>query len=362
MKFIDVEELKSHLIRGTSFLDVRAPVEFIQGSIPGAQNIAILNDEERALIGTTYKEKGNAEAVRLGHEIVSGENKNLKLQQWKIFFEQNPDGILYCFRGGQRSQITQRWLLDAGVDRPLIKGGYKASRQMLMDQITKVSLNKPFVIVSGATGSGKTDLINDVKAIYPSLDLEGAAHHRGSAFGGMNIPQPTQVNFENAVALELLKLEKGLLTTNPAPLLVEDESRMIGQNVVPEVMFDKMRASSLVMIDESVEKRTENIFKDYILFPIQNGENFIPRYEEAFRRITKKLGGLRTQELTALLLSAHQEYLQTKNLELHKEWIRRLLVEYYDPLYFKSFQKRNSIVIFKGSRAEVTEYLMKHTT
>src|SRR5690554_130639 len=120
-------------------MDTRAPIEFIQGSFPTASNLPLMNDEERAAVGTCYKKKGQAAAIKLGHQLVSGETKQARLEAWLSYIKANPKGYLYCFRGGMRSQLVQEWLHQAGVDYPRIKGGYKALRQFLI-QNTEQSL------------------------------------------------------------------------------------------------------------------------------------------------------------------------------------------------------------------------------
>lgn len=374
---IKIEELKKIFVQNKPLIDVRAPVEFTQGSLPGAVNLPILNDEERALIGTTYKRKGQEEAVRLGYQIVSGAVKEERVAQWSQFVKANPQAVLYCFRGGKRSQITQQWLKDSGIDRPLIVGGYKAARQFLMNSIAEFSAQNELLVVSGPTGSGKTQLLNEVHNFYPAVDLEGLAHHRGSAFGAWAIPQPMQIDFENRLAVSLLKYEDKIVSDhqNKLRLLVEDESRLIGKSCLPEAFFNRLRESQVIWLDEPLDVRVDNIFKDYVLDTFigkayrltKAGESeealreeallLFERYKKALVAISKKLGGLRTQEVMVDLENARLDFEVNNEIKTNKVWIGKLLEYYYDPLYLKSLERRQVNVLFRGPKIEVINFL-----
>lgn len=341
-------------------MDVRAPVEFEQGSLPGAVNLPIMNNDERALVGTTYKQEGREKAVTLGHELVSGATKEARMQAWQAQIRQHPDTVIYCFRGGLRSQITQRWLREAGIERPLIVGGYKKARQFLLDEIERFSQAGPFLMLTGSTGSAKTQILQKASAFFPSVDLEGLAHHRGSAFGAWEIPQPSQRDFENRMAVGMLKVRQKF---TEGPVLFEDESRMIGQRTVPESLFLTMRASPVLFVEESFEQRIENIFQDYVARTAlgQGSESealqVFAKYRGAVEAISRKLGGLRAQEVLQDIANSQSDYLAGRGLEANKEWIRKLLQYYYDPLYSKSLETRQPKVVFRGSSAEVLDYL-----
>jgi tRNA 2-selenouridine synthase len=350
--------LRELLLNKTPLIDVRAPIEFRQGHLPNAVNLPILTDEERALIGTTYKKQGNAAAVKLGYELVSGEVKASRVQAWVRFIKKNPNTVLYCFRGGQRSQITQKWLSENGLERPIIKGGYKLARNFLMDEIKRFSNNYSYLIISGTTGSGKTAFLNQTKEDHPSIDLEALANHRGSAFGAMSTAQPSQINFENNLALSLMQLEPRL---NKRALL-EDESLTIGRCVIPKIFFDKMRSSEVIFLQEPLEQRVQNIFKDYIMNSAigrneQAALEVFNQYKNSVRAIAKKLGALRAQEILEILEKCEKEYTEQAQLSLNSEWIEKLLTYYYDPLYTNSIERRQVKILFKGNRAECEDYL-----
>ncbi|WP_413290747.1 tRNA 2-selenouridine(34) synthase MnmH [Bdellovibrio sp. HCB337] len=346
--------------QGTPLIDVRAPVEFAQGALPGAINLPIMYDEERAHVGTTYKQAGREAAITLGHELISGKVKELRMKMWAEQIRKEPQAVLYCFRGGLRSQITQGWLKDAGIDRPLIVGGYKKARNFLRQEIEQFSAQSDFVLLSGPTGSAKTHILNQAATFYPSVDLEAIAHHRGSAFGAWAIPQPTQIDFENKLAVNLLKLKE---KAQGQRVLFEDESRLIGHCALPESVFAKMRASEVIFIEESFDQRVENIYQDYVAnTALGNGSveealRIFTAFRRSVRDISKKLGGLRAQEVLQDLAVSESEYLRGRNLEVNKAWIAKLLSYYYDPFYQQSWSRRQPRVHFRGSGPEVLEHL-----
>lgn len=339
-------------------IDVRAPVEFALGTLPGAINVPIMDDAQRAAVGTTYKTLGKEEAVRLGHELVSGAIKESRLREWSRYIAEHPNAVIFCFRGGLRSKITQSWLAEVGIHRPLIEGGYKGARQFLRDTIDQYSRDS-FVILSGPTGSAKTQVLNRAASFYPSLDLEALARHRGSAFGAMEKPQPTQINFENTIATSFLHLAP---ERKSSPILIEDESRLIGRCAIPETLFNGMRASGLIYLEESFEQRVENILQDYVAEPLRDDSNNVSalfgKFKNSIQMISRKLGGVRTQEILQDLKECEEACLKDpQNLHPNRAWIAKLLKYYYDPAYSRSFQKRNPRILMRGGAGAVMDYL-----
>lgn len=355
------EEFKTLFLRETPLIDVRAPVEYAQGHLPNAVNLPILNNAERELIGKTYKQKGSEAAVKLGYELISGSVKDDRVKAWKDFAIQNPQAVIYCFRGGQRSQIARKWLTDAGVQRPLIPGGYKLARQFFLDQLKQLSsVSCRYVLISGATGSGKTTLLRDVSSQCATVDLEYLAQHKGSAFGGNSDKQPSQVNFENQLVLSLLKQNQ---LKPEQPIILEDESYLIGRCALPKVFFDRMRSSPVVWLDVPFDERVENIYLDYIVrsaigqnHAVQAHELYLS-YLRAIEKISRKLGFARASEITGLLKKAWMRSDSVGDHELHKEWIAKLLLYHYDPLYFGSLQRRQVQVLFKGAAQSCRDFL-----
>lgn len=366
MDNLSPQELLPKLIQQLPLIDVRAPIEFQVGALPGAVNLPILNDKERELIGTTYKQQGSEAAVALGYQLISGDNKNQKLKAWLEFLSQNPGAVLYCFRGGMRSHITQSWLKEAGIEIPLITGGYKAVRQALIRVNESAVLREfPFLVVAGPTGVGKTDFLKSVQRQYPTVDLEGIAKHRGSAFGHIEQQiQPSQVDFENLLALRFLSLQSSL-ASNSVPYLIEDESRLIGTRALPEYLYQAMQAAPLLWVDLPLVDRVENIFKDYILNTSigrrrQESAALLDRYEKSLAGIQRRLGGLRYQEVLQAMKKARHDFEEHDELEPQKVWIQLLLEYYYDPMYLGSIDRRGSKVLFKGNHDQCREFLAKN--
>lgn len=343
---------KQLFLNNTPILDLRAPVEFAQGAFPNATNIPLLSDNERELIGTCYKQQGQDKAIELGHEIVSGVNKAKKIQAWKTYFKENPDAHLYCFRGGMRSHLVQEWLQAEGINVPLIKGGYKALRSYLI----KV-LEQPLdlIRISGQTGVGKTDLL---VLLEHMIDLEGLANHRGSAFGKYVKKQPSQIDFENNLAIEILKRHQ----ENKKAIIVEDEGRYIGSINLPMAFIESMKNSPVTILTCSTDDRLERIYQDYVVVqksdyidknPKNGGELFDESLLQALEKIQKRLGGVRYKQLNQTMQSALQQESET----LHKQWIADLLEYYYDPMYDYQLEKKSELVVFRGDKRAVGEYL-----
>jgi tRNA 2-selenouridine synthase len=321
----------------TPLIDVRAPIEFREGVIPFSVNMPIMTDEERHLVGICYKERGQDEAIKLGHQLVSGKVKEERVAEWKAFINQNANAQVFCFRGGLRSQISCQWITEAGVPRTPIKGGYKRLRHFFLSWLEEAPL--PYLIrIGGFTGSGKTTLLRQVP---DHIDLEDLANHRGSAFGPRG-PQPSQISFENQVALNLMELRE------KKQIIVEDESATLGMNVIPPRLFTAMRSSSLIILQVSFEERIKNIFEDYVK---ESSEEFFLKNLE---RIRKKLGNTRTDELASEIRIAFSRAHKAIN---HETWISILLKNYYDPLYLKDLRYNKDKIIFEGTSDEVLAFL-----
>ena len=355
-----LDDYRSLFLNNTPLLDVRAPIEFNQGAFPFTENFPLMNDQERTDIGIRYKNLGQDEAIKLGHELVQGDIKSERVNHWAHFFEQHPEGILYCFRGGMRSKISQQWIYEkTGIIYPRIKGGYKAMRRFLIDEFEASTQRIEPIMLSGRTGIGKTLFLKKIKQ---QIDLEGLFHHRGSVFGKHVTPQPTQIDIENSLSIELLKhLHQG-----NTQLVLEDEGVSIGSRRIPEVLFKKMKQSPLILLEASIEERIDITFQEYIIEALAEHQSFYgeeqgfqhwaEQLQDSIDKIQRRLGGLRHKELKALLSNAIQQQM-SGNTELHKEWIKVLLVDYYDPMYDYQLSKKQDRVIFKGKQNDVFEYL-----
>lgn len=358
----DATDYAALFLRDTPMIDTRAPVEFSRGSFPGAVNLPLMSDEERARVGTCYKEQGQDAAIILGHQLVQGDIKAARVQAWLEFAERHPEGYLFCFRGGLRSQICQQWLAQAGCDYPRVGGGYKAMRRFLIDSMESICASGRFTLVAGRTGAAKTALLEHIAG---SVDLEGRAHHRGSAFGRRVGGQPAQIDFENSIAIDLLRRAH----EQPGRAIVlEDEGKFIGRCALPLALLAAMEQSPLVVVDATLEQRVEHSFKNYILDnladwqaldgPEQGFANFANDLRESLGKLRRRLGGARHGELTDMLeqsLAAHA----CGDEEQHRGWITVLLRDYYDPMYTYQLEQKAERIVFRGSAHEVREYLQQ---
>ncbi|RUR37021.1 tRNA 2-selenouridine(34) synthase MnmH [Vreelandella populi] len=320
-------------------IDVRAPVEFAQGSLPGAVNLPLMTDEERSHVGIAYKQQGQEAAIALGERLVSGEIKQARIAAWQAYIAEHPNTVIYCFRGGLRSQIVQQWLQEVGVERPRIEGGWKAMRHALCQRIEEAA-EQPMLVVAGLTGCAKTTLINRLEN---GVDLEACANHKGSAFGRKPKAPATQIDFEHSLGARLLAL--------PERLVVEDESRQIGNANIPLSFYHTMQKAPRVRIEMPLDWRLNQLQHDYIIqlekdyvahFGPQQGWELMQRQlGNALIRLGKRLGNARLQRLQrlqAMAFNAHSE----GNPQAHEAWLAPLLTEYYDPLYRYHLEKQRA--------------------
>ena len=345
-------------IGNTPLIDTRAPIEFDQGAFPYTTSLPLMSDKERELVGTCYKNKGQEKAIELGHELVQGEVKQERLDAWLEFIKNNPNGALYCFRGGMRSQITQEWIYQAsGINYPRIKGGYKALRRFLIDETDRIMGQVTPIVIGGQTGCGKTLLLDKLK---DTIDLEGLANHRGSAFGNTTTPQPTQINFENTLAIELIKQQQH------SHLVFEDEGSNVGTVHIPQCVQDKTSQAELILLEASVEERLKvsmdayviNMQQDFIQQNTDNGfDNFANYWLQSLEKIQRRLGLERYKALLQLVNSALIKYKEQDDPEGFYPVVEELLVGYYDPMYDYQIQKKMDRVVFKGSANDVLSYL-----
>lgn len=387
-----VDDLASLFINDVPLLDVRAPIEFKQGAFPNAINIPLMDDAQREAVGTEYKEQGQDAAILLGAQLITAEERAERQRQWAEFFidhdsgktgnpgeaettlkrsdddpkgemksSQKWGGVLYCFRGGLRSQISQQWVFDqTNTQQPRVNGGYKAMRRFLIDSIERLSQEMSIVVLGGRTGSGKTRLL---KQLDNSIDLEGLANHRGSAFGPTATPQPTQINFENALAIELLKKE----AAGHNVLVIEDEARNVGSMGVPTSLYEAMQKSPLVMLEVSEKDRNKVSIDEYILntqqsfdeiYGEEQGEIELSKHLlSSLEKIKKRLGGVRYEEAKKLMLAAIKQRKQTGSVKGFIPIVSSLLVDYYDPMYDYQSQNKHERIVFKGGYTEILEYL-----
>lgn len=355
-------DFKSIVLNNIQLIDVRAPIEFEKGAMESSINLPILTNEERHIIGICYKEQGNEEATKLGYNLVSGSIKEERVNSWVNYFNENKDAMIYCFRGGSRSTIAQKWIYEAtGRDIVKLDGGYKDFRNFLINSLEPENITATPLVLTGYTGSGKTEIL---KMIKNSIDLEGVANHRGSTFGHFTTPQPTQINFENNLAYKIIKHKD----EEYKYMVIEDESRNVGKNFIPKNFFNYFRGGDLIFVEVTVEERVKNILKDYVINAQIEHIEFLKDEElgstswyndmlGSMERVKNKVGGDRFKVIIDAFTSAYEIQRESNSFEGHKRWIELFLTNYYDPMYKHAIEKSSRNIIFRGNTEEVIQYL-----
>lgn len=269
---------------------------------------------------------------------------------------------MYCFRGGLRSRTTQQWLKEEGIEFPLIPGGYKVMRRFLLEQMEISVKQISFILLAGPTGSGKTRVL---QKINNAIDLEGLAGHRGSAFGRTLQGQPSQINWENALSIALLKYREKT-TASRSPLVLEDEGRLIGRLSVPAELQERMKQSNLIVLQRTLEERITLIREDYIefqwpLYQASFGNLAVEKFSDYvlgnLSRIKKRLGGMRHQFLEKTFTLALENLRLKNDASGFDEGIQYLLEEYYDPMYHYQLGKRQGQIVFSGDEEELLSWV-----
>lgn len=313
-------------------IDVRSPIEFKKGHIPGAVNIPLFENDERAEIGTLYKLKGRQTAIDRGYELVAP-----KLDYWVNQVREMSRGqavFVYCFRGGMRSN-SFTWLLNQnGIEAKLLTGGYKNYRQTV---IRLFETPHHFVLLGGATGSRKTDILRYIvkNDLLPVIDLEQLANHKGSAFGtiGEREQWPQQI-FENHL-YNCLKQQRGLF-------LMEDEAMSIGYNKIPYPLWLQMKKAPIIKLVIPFELRVKKIMADY-------GDASVNELKSCLLRIGEQLGGQLTK--------ACMEELDAGKINT----VARTVLNYYDKAYtFQHEKKKDNRFIILESASDNLEQNAKH--
>jgi len=295
-----------------AIIDVRSPAEYAEDHIPGAISAPVLDDAERAAVGTMYKQVSPFDAKKTGAALVA---KNVSRHIEELFRGKDKAWrpLVYCWRGGKRSSAMAHILREIGWNAETLEGGYKAYRRFVVSQLQSLPLGLDFIVIHGPTGSGKSRLLGALqRAGAQVLDLEGLAVHRGSVLGNLpDRPQPSQKMFES------LLLERISAFQAEKPVYVEGESKKIGELQVPEALMTRMRASPCILLDADLEVRVDLLLDEY--------RHFLADRET----LNKQLDCL-------VALHGRERIAEWKSLGDWRELVRRLLVEHYDPAYHRS--------------------------
>ena len=311
MKTIKIQEFIK-VSQSLPIIDVRTPAEFSDGHITGAINIPIFSNEERAVVGTKYKQESRDTAIAKALEYIAEKTDHYLDELQKLV--QSNEICVYCWRGGFRSEGMGHLFQTAGKKIYRLVGGYKAYRNFVLDSF-KVKFK--LIVIGGMTGSGKTEILEEIgKTNEQMLDLEGIANHKGSAFGALGQDdQPTTQQFENDLAAQLTKFDP------QQNIWLEDESRMIGRVKIPDDLFDQIRSSSVLKIEVSKDNRINRLIKDYANFSKDDLINSI-------NNISRRLGGLNTKLATEAI--GVEDYYKATDI----------ILDYYDRTYTYGLEKR----------------------
>lgn len=342
MTWREISSEQLNRLKSKVVIDVRAPCEHTDERIPGSINVPLLTDDERALVGTLYKEQGDMVARRRALTIISPKIPSIidDVLQLRVHGQAI---VVHCWRGGLRSESVASVLSIAGVDCYRLTGGYKAWRSQVLKDFAEDAYPFQSVVLHGLTGVGKTEILDALtRNGCQVLDLEGLANHRGSVFGGLGLgEQPTQKNFDGELWQRLREL-------NPGPVFVEAESRRVGKLTVPDCVFDRIHGQTIsVLVRGTVPKRAERIAADY-LNPSRNPEGQLTRAMEILGYLKERLGTKATNEIRDLVTGGRV----TEAVEI-------LLTEYYDPLYVRQIEKSRPFTIevngddIEGATAEI---------
>jgi tRNA 2-selenouridine synthase len=300
------------LLASHSIIDVRTQLEFAEDHLPGAINVPILNNEERVEVGTIYKQVGPQQARQRGLELTCS-RFGAMVAEIAAHAAGRPI-LVYCWRGGLRSLSMAILLEMSGYQVAQLFGGYKAFRGEVIKYFEAFAPPAPLIVMHGMTGIGKTTFINGLnQSHWTSIDLEGLACHRGSAFGEVGLYQTlSQKRFETQLWDEFQRATSG------RPIVIEGESPRIGRIALPGNLYEVMAASCKVWCVASLETRVQRLAVEYAR------EEYREAMAQALERIRKKLGGQRHAELAGLLAAWDVEGLG-----------RGLIEYYYDKLYYK---------------------------
>lgn len=294
------------------FVDVRSESEFAENTYPGAVNLPVLNDQERVQVGTIYHQVSPQAAKIKALEIIAPKLPGLVAQiaEWS----KKGEVVLFCWRGGMRSQALATVCDLMGIPVRRLAGGLKGYRRFVNAYLNNLELQAEIVVLHGLTGVGKTDMLKELSKLgVATIDLEGLAHNRGSVFGDIGMPPPpSQKSFEAALVQHLIRFAPERF------IVVECESRRIGRNVIPERFFAAMQAGRHILLYDTLENRINRLVKVYV----DDDQDNLHELQAAVTALEKRLGKKKVAELNELIRS--RDFTTV---------VKVLLLEYYDPLY-----------------------------
>lgn len=334
-KVIKYEDLDSGKVKGNYILiDVRSPKEYSAETIPGAINIPIFDDDERELVGTTYVQKDPELAKKIGLEAAAAKLPAI-YEKIAELDKQYDKLILFCARGGFRSSSLVSLFMTIGVNIFKLDKGYKGYRAFINENLPKVIEGVKFVILYGNTGTGKTDILIDLKEKGKDvLDLEGCANHRGSTLGAVGLgKQNSQKMFESLIYDSLRSRKTNMV-------FVEGESRKIGKVIIPDYIYSTMDEGINLCITTDINIRVENVLRDYV-----HGTD--EELKSSLNFLRSQLGHVKIDQ-----------YIRMIDEKQYRQVIKELMIEYYDPHY--EYKNRQYVETFENIESSQTAKELIH--
>lgn len=311
MEIIAVEEALA--LKNRIFVDVRSPGEFQQSSIPGAVNLPLLDDAERATVGTCYKKVGPEAAKDIGMAYVSPKLPEM-LKQIRELHAVYEHVVIYCWRGGMRSRSVAGLMSNLGLRVWQLRGGYKAYRRHVLASLQQISIQPKVFVLCGSTGVGKTQVLQRLPALgIAMLDLEKMANHRGSVFGQVGLGAGISAADFDATILQALEEQQ-----QKSSFVVECESKRIGNIYIPDVLYKAMQQGPRILLRASLETRVQRLIAEYV----DGTEERQTEIRHCIQMLETRFGSNKTEKVRTLFEAGELSAV-----------VRTLLTDYYDPLY-----------------------------
>ncbi len=308
---MDIEVRELFELEDKVLVDIRSPSEYEEFHIPGAVNVPLFEDEEKRLIGLLYRREGVEKAKELGYQIANSKLSEL-IQSFRRLKERHRHVVVYCWRGGLRSQELCKVLNSFGIEVLRLKGGYRAYRQYILQHMERLLEDKSFLVLTGKTGVGKTELLKRLEEEgYPVINLEELARDRGSVFGRVGIRDRVSQKLFDALLYERLR------SIDSPLIIVEDESRTIGKVHIPEAFWKRKEEGFFVEVIADLKVRVRHVLEEYV-----SAEGWKEEAKSSLFKIRKYLG---EEKFKRALLMLEEERIE--------ELAEFLMVDYYDRTY-----------------------------
>ncbi len=354
------DDLRRLFYENIPIVDVRTPGECNSNTVPNSINLPLFGDHERQEIKTYLEENISISAIESAEDSIKMLPTPKMITTYETFLKQHPHAVLSCSRDGSRSAMIQHYLLEQ-TDRQIsrVDGGFHALHKFLVDESEYLTYKTDIFLLAGKTGCGKTRLL---KTLQNTINLEGLANHRGSAFGPMATEQPSQINFENNLSFAQIQLSRH----HARRTLVEDENQYIGSIHLPKHLYEKMCHAPVILMRVSHQSRLNISLQEYVVDALEEYRTFYDE-EQAFflyrQSVLNNLGKIRTRlgeecykKLSVLARTALNQQEKTGSVEAHTPWIDALLRDYYDPMYEYLIRNKKDRIIYSGDTTEVAKY------